>query len=111
MPLRKAVEIKASAAETSTGQTAGFETQGGNVNILADVTAASGTSPTLDFTTEWSHNGTDWFSADPADAFTQITAATKQVKTFTTLAPQFRVVFTIAGTTPSFTFSLTRYDT
>jgi len=105
--------IVLSAAKTTTGQTGtlrlGLIVQ---LNILANVTAVSGTTPTLTLSVEWSHNaGTTWFKADPADAFTQITATGAVTKQFATKAEWFRVVWTIGGTTPSFTFTLDTHYT
>lgn len=97
-----------SAAKTTSGQTGtlnvGLLDQ---LNLLANVTAVSGTTPSLTLSVEWSHNnGTTWFKADPADAFTAITATGAVAKRFTTKALWFRVVWTISGTTPSFTFTV-----
>ena len=98
--------VLTSAARTTTGQSNGFSAgSGANLGILVDVTAVSGTSPTMTVNVEWSHDGTNWFVGDPADAFTDITAAGKKAKSFTIKAPKARLNFTIAGTTPSFTFS------
>lgn len=104
--------IVASAARTTTGQSAAI-TPGGvaapraadRVAIAVDVTAASGTTPSMALSVEWSHNGTTWFAADPADTFTAITAATKVVKLFDVKGVMYRLVWAVTGTTPSFTFS------
>jgi hypothetical protein len=107
-------EVVASAARTSTG-TSGTLTLGElgeDISLLVDVSAVSGTGPTLDLTVEWSHDGgTTWATADPADAFAQITAAGAKVKAFAVKAPAYRLRWTIGGTTPSFTFSLREYVT
>lgn len=110
------VVLQASAAKTATGQTGVFSSSVVNrdgtnqnvLNILAAVTAVSGTSPSMTLSVQWSNDaGTTWFDADPADAFTAITATGNKVKQVTVKAPAFRVLYTITGTTPSFTFSLT----
>jgi hypothetical protein len=100
--------IATSAARTATGQSAGFATrQNEVVNIAVAVTAHSGTTPTLDLSVEWSNDGSTWFSAQAADTFTQVTTTDSNfVKQFVCKAPQFRVKWTIAGTTPSYTFSI-----
>lgn len=98
--------ILPSAARTATGQSGAFDE--GNLdylNVLVDVTAVSGTSPTMTVNVEWSHDGSTWFVADPADAFTAITAAGKKVKQFTVKGLYARLNYTIGGTTPSFTFA------
>jgi hypothetical protein len=99
-----------SAARTTNGNSAsvsaGIAT---TLNVLVDVTATGGVSPTMTLSVEWSHNGTDWFTPDTAENFTQLTAASKKVKTFTVKAPFYRLVWTLGGTSPSFTFSATAY--
>ncbi len=107
-------EVVASAARTTTGTSSAITLDGlgEDVSLAVDVTAASGTTPTLDMTIEWSHDGgTTWMTADPPDAFTQITAAAKKTKVFAAKAPTYRVRWTIAGTTPSFTFQVRDYLT
>ena len=101
--------ILASAARTTTSQTA-VQSTPQTASVLAvklAVTAHSGTTPTLDVTLEWSDDSTTFYAADPSDAFTQVTTtdATK-VKTFARKAPYYRVKWTIAGTTPSYTFAV-----
>lgn len=81
-----------------------------NVGVLVDVTAHSGTTPTLDITVEWSMDGANFGPAQPVDSFTQITVVdSRVVKLFAVKAPFFRVVWTLAGTTPNYTFSVSRY--
>lgn len=81
-----------------------------NVGILIDVTAHSGTTPTVDFTVEWSMDGVGFSVAQPADSFTQFTTVdTKAVKLFAVKAPFLRLVWTFGGTTPHYTFTATRY--
>lgn len=107
------VVIAASAARTTTGNSgAQLAEKALFLNLLVEVTASSGTTPTLDFTVEWSMDGTNFGVGQAADSFTQITAATVRVaKQFAVKAPFYRLVWTIAGTTPSFTFQATRYAT
>lgn len=103
-------QIEASSAKTTTGNgTNVIGAIGGRMAIFIDCTAASGTTPTLDLKLQWSHDGTNFADAEPADSFTQITAAKKTVKVFDWKAPIYRLVWTIAGTTPSFTFSARAY--
>ena len=102
-----ATNAVASAARTTTGNsTALYLGQANTLSLLLDVTAASGTTPNLVLSVEWSHDGSTFFSGDPVDVFTAVTAAAKKVKSFTAKAPYFRVVWTITGTTPSFTFAV-----
>lgn len=102
----------ASAAHIVTGQSAAIPC-GGNyaapavMSLAVNVTAVSGTTPTLDLTVEWSTDaGATWYKAQPVDSLTQITAVGTVVKAFTPKAPHFRLVWTIGGTTPSFTFAV-----
>lgn len=80
-----------------------------------DVTAASGTTPTLDVKVQHSiDGGTNWFDLV---SFTQKTAAGEELKaeaevegaTAEAYGDCFRVSYTIGGTTPSFTFSVKAY--
>lgn len=66
------------------------------------ITAASGTTPTLDVTVQDSANGsTGWATIG---TFTQaITTGAQQIAIAGTVRQYTRVVFTIAGTNPSFT--------
>lgn len=70
--------------------------------VYLDVTAVSGTSPTLNVVLEDSPNGQDWFPV-PGAAFTQVTAVGKQRLVVEHSGDFIRAVGTIAGTTPSFT--------
>lgn len=100
--------IAASTARIVTGQSSGFATrQNEVVNVAVNITAHSGTNPTLDLSVEWSNDGSTWYASQAADTFTQVTTAdTAFVKQFTCKAPQFRVKWTLAGTNPSYTFTI-----
>ena len=74
------------------------------LRIQLNVTAASGTTPTLDLLVEDSLDGTNW---NTIATFTQKTAAGRQVVDVTNpFASIVRFTYTIAGTTPSFTFGI-----
>lgn len=95
-----------SAARTTSGNNTGSTGWSAVSRIRAqlDVTAASGTTPTLDVVIEDTLDGTNW---NTIGTFTQRTAAGRQVIDITTpFADQVRVRWTIGGTTPSFTFSV-----
>lgn len=100
-------DLASSAARTTTGQGAGVVLNDSSeyIGVIVDVTAVSGTSPSCTFTVEWSNDGTNWAQGDTADTFTAITAAGKKAKAFQVKGLQARLVWTITGTTPSFTFS------
>ena len=97
--------LASSAARTATGTGAAVEVADrGSVRLLLDVTAASGTTPTLDVTIETSYDGsTGWTSLG---TFTQKTAVSSQRKNFGGADRFVRASWTIGGTTPSFTFSV-----
>jgi hypothetical protein len=73
------------------------------VSVFVNATAVSGTTPSLVVSLEWSHDGTSFVPADPADALTAITAVGGLVKDFTVKAPFMRVKEVVTGTTPSIT--------
>lgn len=101
--------VVASAARTATGNSGALDADGQYLNLLVNVTAASGTSPTLNCSVEWSNDGSTFAAVDgTADTFAQITATTAKVKQFAVKAAYYRVVWTIAGTSPSFTFSVSQ---
>lgn len=101
--------VVASAARTTTGTSSALDApEGFDLVLSASVTAASGTTPTLDLSVEWSSDGgTTWYTADPVDTFTQITTTAARVKRFTVKGTEYRVRWTVGGTTPSFTFAVT----
>lgn len=107
----------ASAARTTTGNTGILPTAyGAVVSIRAqlNVTAASGTTPTLNVVIQDTLDGTNW---NTVGTFTQKTAVSLEVinilpqkaesGTFQPLlSDRLRVLWTIGGTTPSFTFAV-----
>jgi hypothetical protein len=113
MPFMDAQQQVASAARTTSGNSGTLDPgeAGETINLIVAVTAATGTTPSLALSVEWSADGTTWAVPETADTFTAITAAVNRVKTFERKAPFYRVVWTITGTTPSFTFSITEYVT
>lgn len=68
------------------------------------VTAVSGTSPSLTVTVEHSENGSTWATHS---SFAAATAVSSQRKVVSGLDRFVRCSWTVAGTTPSFTFSVT----
>lgn len=114
MPYQQAAEIVASAARTASGNSGMLNPgeDGETLCLLANVTASSGTSPSLTLSVEWSADGVTWVVPETADAFAAITTAPLgRVKTFERKAPFYRVVWTITGTAPSFTFTVSEYVT
>lgn len=103
--------LAASAARTTSGTSATAGSIGQTLSVWVSATAVSGTSPTLDLEVQWSADGgATWAPAQPADTFTQMTAVGSAVKQFAVKAPLYRLVWTIGGTTPSFTFQARSYS-
>jgi len=100
------VAIHPSAAEGANGNSAPIQSPPNAIGIGIDISAQSGTTPTIDFEVEWSPDGVNFGSAETPDTFTQIGAATPTVaKRFTVKAPWYRLVWTLGGTTPNYTFA------
>lgn len=98
--------LAASAARTVTGDSGVLSGYGGasTLRLQLDVTAASGTTPTLDVVVEDTLDGTNW---NTVGTFAQKTAAGREVVNVTTpFADRIRVRWTVGGTIPSFTFSV-----
>lgn len=105
--------VAASAARTTTGSSGGqtiIDPRPAGLHTLAlgvNVTAVSGTTPSMTLTVEWSvDGGVTFLKGDPVDTFTAITAVGTAVKSFTPKGNAYRVTWTITGTTPSFTFDV-----
>lgn len=106
VPFGNADHTLASAARTTTGTSTAFDT-GDLISLLAalDITAASGTTPTLDVKLQTSFDGgSTW--VDVASFAQATNASGDQTKLFSGVGPSCRWSWTIAGTTPSFTFSI-----
>ncbi len=101
----RAITLLPSAARTSSGSGDGSSVAAElrEANVLLDVTAVSGTTPSLTVTLETSADGTSWFTHT---AFTAKTAAGKDALKLANLGSYVRVSYAISGTTPSFTFSV-----
>lgn len=109
-------EPLASAARTASGQSDQFNVGGIASGMVVEilVTAASGTSPTLDLDLEDSFDGTTWHKVVDVNA-ANITAVGNTIKRInlrdTPTTNRLRLNYTIGGTTPSFTFSVRTYTT
>lgn len=97
----------ASAARTASGNSGiigGFNPSG-SVRLQLNVTAASGTTPTLNVVVEDTLDGTNF---NTVGTFAQKTAAAREVININgPFSPNLRISWTIGGTTPSFTFAVT----
>ena len=101
----KSMVAPAAFTSTSTETSVDFGAAGTNGGAaVLHVTAASGTSPTLDAKIQTS---TDNVSFSDYITFTQATAATSELKTSAVNPARYaRAVLTIGGTTPSFTVAI-----
>lgn len=100
------ITLLASAARTATASATGVAgfAAANNLVIQLEVTAASGTLPTLDLVVQDTVDGTNW---NTVTTFTQATGTTREVKRIDTpFTDSLRVTYVIAGATPSFTFSV-----
>ncbi len=99
--------ILASAARVASGETSGFGCRAAqSLRIYADVTAVSGTSPTLNVTIQSSPDNSQWYTAA---SFSEIDATGNHTQVATFPGRYFRCAYVIGGTdTPTITFSLTK---
>lgn len=99
--------VVASAARTVSGNSGIIgRSYGPSVTLRCqlEVTAASGTTPTLDVVIEDTLDGTNF---NTVGTFAQKTATSREVINITSpFADRLRVRWTIGGTTPSFTFNV-----
>jgi hypothetical protein len=101
--------LVASAARTVTGSSAAIAVGSGaaTLELELEVTVATGTSPTLVLSVQWSVDGTNFGNNDAStDAFASVTAVGNVTKSIPVRAPYMQLTWTIGGTTPSFTFSV-----
>lgn len=103
--------LVASAARTASGDSGPLSGWGAAKTIRAqlNVTAASGTTPALDVVIEDSLDGGSTWNA--VATFAQKTTTGREVVSITAaFSDLLRVRWTIAGTTPSFTFAVDCYS-
>lgn len=99
------------AARTATGNGTAIDVQvlDGDLFLILDSAAGTGTSPTLDVKIQSSDTSGGTFSDISGATFTQVTGtAFQQAITISKDEARrwIRVVYTIGGSTPSFTFSV-----
>jgi hypothetical protein len=103
--------VVASAARTANGTSAAYGLGpsfplGQSIALEIEVTAVSGTSPSMALSVLWSEDGVNFGLNDgSADTFAAITAVGNVVKTVPARAPYMQLSWVLTGTTPSFTFS------
>jgi len=100
----RAITLLPSAARTTSGASDGSSAAAEfrEANVLLDITAVSGTTPSLTVTVETSADGSSWFTHT---AFAAKTAAGKDIQKLGNVGG-YLVSYIISGTTPSFTFSV-----
>lgn len=100
------VALPAAARGSGTVQSGPIAASGyaGDVILAVHVTAASGTTPTLNVSLEESADGAGSWTAVTGSGITQLTAAGNAVAYASPSKSFVRVTATVAGTTPSFTF-------
>ncbi len=98
-----ALQASTVVSSSGTGATFDLEADDTTARLWLEVTAASGTAPTLLVTVEHSHNGVTW---DTLGTFAQKTAPGAEYKAFPDARQFVRVRWTVGGTTPSFTFGV-----
>lgn len=102
--------LAAPEARTASGSSAAAAGYAGAKTLRAqlEVTAASGTSPTLNVTIEDSLDGVNW---NIVGTFAAKTGVGREVINVTSpFADRLRVSWAIGGTTPSFTFGVLVFD-
>lgn len=99
------VTFLSSAARTTSGESGELNlSYGDEILVFLDVTAVSGTSPTLDVKVQTKGPDGKWYDIA---SFAQKTGTGNEAKAITNYGEILKVVYTIGGTTPSFTFSVT----
>lgn len=94
----------ASAARTASGTGTAFNTEDATAfESTLTVSAASGTSPTLDVRLETTVDGTNYYTVA---SFGQKTTTATEARAFGPLGDTCRWAWTIGGTSPSFTFAI-----
>lgn len=102
--------VVASAARAASGDSGALSGWGvaSTLRCQLNVTAASGTSPTLNVVIEDTLDGANW---NTIATFAQRVAAGREVVNVTTpFTDRLRVRWTVGGTTPSFTFAVDIYS-
>lgn len=98
--------LVASAARTVTGASTGLSgfIAANKLIVELDISAVTGTTPTLDLVIQDTLDGVNWFTI--ATFATQNAVAHLVQNVTTPFSDQIRASWTIGGTTPSFTFSV-----
>lgn len=102
------VTVLASGAVTATGQSAGVDVGGaGTLRAQVQVSAATGTSPSLTVTIQTSHdNGASDAWRTAGAAYGALTAAGNSPYQCFVVDRYVRVSYAVSGTTPNITFAV-----
>ena len=103
--------LHATAARTATGNGTAVDLQArdGDLYLVLDSAAGTGTTPTLDIKVQSSDTSGGTYADITGATFTQVTTTASQqaiVISKDEVRRWIRVVYTVSGTTPSFTFSV-----
>ncbi|HPP12919.1 MAG TPA: hypothetical protein PKW42_09325 [bacterium] len=94
-----------SAARNTSGQSGSFGLYDmDEILVFLNVSAVSGASSTLDVKVQTQGPDGVWYDLQ---SFTQKTAAGQEAKAITVFGETLRIAYTIGGSSPSFTFSVT----
>ena len=92
------------AAGNTTSTPVALGNVGSPVNCLVAVTAATGTTPSLVITLQWSWDNSTWVTGNSSEAFASITGVSSALLTVPSRAPYVRASWPLpGGTTPNFT--------
>lgn len=90
---------------TTNGNSGELDSEGyGCISYIVDVTAVSGTNPTLDIFEEGSEDGINWFQFTQTHRFTN--TGQQRFQSLRLAAKFYRYRWIVGGTSPSFTFSI-----
>ena len=98
--------ISAQAISATGNEATGHAVIGDSLSVEIIVSAVSGTTPSATFSVQWSDDGVNYAAANPADAFTAITAVGNIDQRFTVKGAYYRLAWVISGTTPSLTTTI-----
>lgn len=95
---------------TATGLSGPFNCIPLYMEISCNVTAISGTSPSLQVSILWSADNVTFGPASPPDQMSAQTTTGEQTMQVNVKAPYFKIQYTVTGTTPSVTFTTTIWN-
>lgn len=110
MTLAAPAEILTGQIITATGTSGAFSASGAFLDLEVEVTAVSGTTPSATFSIQWSEDGVNFAPQAAGGSFAAITAVGNAILQFASLAPFYRLAWTVTGTTPSFTVNAFAWD-